>query len=39
MDDTLKYQRIKKLEMMHDDFITRAEELYLDNKINESVTF
>ena len=37
MEDLLKYKRIKKLEMMHDDYITRAEDLYLDNKINESV--
>lgn len=37
MEDVLKYKRIKKLEMMHDDYITRAEDLYLDNKITESV--
>jgi len=39
MDEALKHKRIRKLEMMHDDFITRAEDLYLDNKINESVNY
>lgn len=39
MEEYLKHKRIKKLELLHDDFITRAEDLYLENKIEDSVIF
>lgn len=37
MDEIHKHKRLRKLEAMHDDFITRAEDLYLENKIPQSV--